>query len=749
MSTSSNPSSDNESDEIVTTEKPLKGKYSSGLSVSSKANTKPEISEKIISNAPPLGKVNNSIQSIIPPKTLKANPGINQAYIPQPPTILPKSFEINPSNIKPPHLSAASPLLEQSKNESKTIDNPSTSNTSDNKKEFNTTEQQIPVLKPEPKLPFNSNLYSPPLIAPIAKSQNEPPKIIKIQEIKPASGLPSGFPPSQSIIQEKPPVYSLPQNLQKAKEFKPSSTINLAPPLNQKGQEAKSTLPANSTSPLPQNLPPSFSSKIQESKISLVNNPVSQIPQGLPQGKINIPENRPPSLINSVFPKPQNDQKNIQEIKPLQKLEEQINESNEKLNPQFSTRPTPLIKYPEISKPEENKKINLPPPSLSSFNQNPPQIIPPPPLSGMNPVNPQIVGKNAEKKMITRSSSNQPGENLLKSYVNLINDIKVQTFSKHVDNKSSMGVSTVLPAKVQGPIKKLNLTEQIKNLVELTTEIISNININNYLEIKQEIHKIIQDLQEINPKIAKNLKENISFIIKCSLCQSNDITIELKCKHILCEKCSTKNLIVKESIKENISEYQYHCPLCDIELTPYEINSIFSNESAQAIKQKNALEIIFIQKNKENDYNIYCKMCKTRKNYNMFYDFACMHMCIDCIGHEIRNGKENCKYCNEKFERIDSISSTTRICHGCNYEWYFLGNFMKILSDGHVLCCHCLSVTATQGQCKACDKKITKLEQIDINYFLFVVCESCKRDLFKQEFTNLDRPICNDCSHNH
>lgn len=291
-------------------------------------------------------------------------------------------------------------------------------------------------------------------------------------------------------------------------------------------------------------------------------------------------------------------------------------------------------------------------------------------------------------------------------------------------------------------IKKANYSEQIKLATQVVCDLIRKINIKKYQKAKPEIDEKIAALTTANWKIGEKITKVLNVSITCHLCESPEIFIELSCQHILCKICAKKNLKFQENSRKQKSK-NFLCPICEKKLSHEDLFEIFGNQN---IKQKNNLEKAWIMDTFAQKRLVSCQKCLKMKTFTDYYEVTCMHMCSDCIEDSLRELNFNCLVCSVQFENASIINEIVKKCAACHKSLHVVGDYMKQVCDGHLLCGSCINSCLIRVSCIVCEKKLSRLEEIELNNFMFQVCKLCKQSLFRGYFQSLSESICMDCS---
>ena len=364
---------------------------------------------------------------------------------------------------------------------------------------------------------------------------------------------------------------------------------------------------------------------------------------------------------------------------------------------------------------------------------------------GVRPSSPSEQGQNLMGKFSTMKSNNKRvQENPLMAASldesNFRNLEQSQKLRQIVVNRGQIP----LPSKNRNMFMKVNHTQQIETIFYLIQEIISKLDVNKYLEFNKSIGEAIYNLSQVSSRHSDTIKEHITKAATCSMCRSLESNIELSCRHALCGKCSQKQIKLAENV-DGENPYDYFCPICDEKLSNQEIKCIFPG-TVHPIKIN--LEKTWILNRFAMGNLVTCHSCKKVKGKDGFFESTCMHMCRDCVARSIRDNKYECSACEKEFDNIEKLSGMEMQCMGCSDQAYFVGDYMKVICHGHLLCNVCLYLSLNKTLCVACNRRLSKFEEIEINDHLFRVCRSCGRDADRKIFNDPGKAVCNECESN-
>ena len=429
--------------------------------------------------------------------------------------------------------------------------------------------------------------------------------------------------------------------------------------------------------------------------------------------------NNPPSLSNNIPPpinEPLSIKKNGPDIKP----------------------PTiPFAQKVEEKKSYENK------PNFAN-NKEPPSILKNSGLSSSK--NSFLISKESGREK--QKNFKQPDLNSPSTSINLNPENLKVNISRASSNQSSFKNSENLtvPATIKIPlvekkkIKKVEPSDLVNLLDTITKSVLPLIDFNKFIQNYDEIHSELIKIIDSGNKTAMVVLDFLKNKLKCSYCNKNNGLIELNCDHVLCNNCFSYKLIPDGAQTEN-SFVKLLCPICSAALTEKELLQLFPREKRNF---RNEIEKTLLRKSLNS--GVFCKKClKLKKD---FIEGACFHMCVDCVADTLRKRNFICEFCKLDYQDFFDLCNLRQNCEACNESLYYVGNYMKTLNDGHLLCSHCLNISMIQGKCKKCEKKLSKVEKIEIENFLFKHCEQCNRENFRGEFvfsTCCSFSVCRDC----
>ncbi|OMJ92955.1 hypothetical protein SteCoe_4173 [Stentor coeruleus] len=403
---------------------------------------------------------------------------------------------------------------------------------------------------------------------------------------------------------------------------------------------------------------------------------------------------------------------------PQNTLDTQINKPlNPKTNPQI---PNPNLNQPIIHNPNiPHKETTEQDPKLSNpLNQNPPKIL----------QSNQFLNKTICEALPSR--------------LNLSNIETNSNISKnrHSTRQAPVYLSTLQPPSLKQPPKRPQ--ESVSSKLNLISLLITLINPEKSSQVRDMIIKLCPELKQDYPKICESIFEKISNICYCNFCKKNETRFELSCSHKLCQNCANNNLINRMHLS---TLPEFGCPLCHKKISYQDLENIYPKDK---ISEKYALEKSLIDK-ALNVYNVICAKCKKPRDYNMFYNKTCLHMCKECIATNIRWKKYECDYCGSNFGNNDEINNEKKYCDGCKIEVYYIGDYVRKMNDGCFLCSNCLQDTYNYRACKACLKQVSQQELCEIDGFLYDVCNLCGNEFDVLNFKVLmccKNLVCEKCS---
>ena len=284
----------------------------------------------------------------------------------------------------------------------------------------------------------------------------------------------------------------------------------------------------------------------------------------------------------------------------------------------------------------------------------------------------------------------------------------------------------------------VNSETSLINFAELLIPCIKSEEIHNFIKVNSDG---IEKLNSEYPKMSQNITAITYSISFCQLCKNNQFSFEFTCNHSLCDECLYTRLI---GIECNSSVPILGCPICEQKISENEIKAIFSCEFEN---KRKILERPFIIQ-AITDSKILCKKCKKMCRAENFLDYTCMHMCKDCIAENLRYENMNCDYCENEFDNIEYILNEMVVCDYCKNTVYYVGNFVKKLYDGHLLCGPCLINSLNNNICIECHTVLSAKEAKEIALLLFENCTICDKSVLKENiilFACCDKYICNHC----
>ncbi|OMJ68033.1 hypothetical protein SteCoe_34634 [Stentor coeruleus] len=291
-------------------------------------------------------------------------------------------------------------------------------------------------------------------------------------------------------------------------------------------------------------------------------------------------------------------------------------------------------------------------------------------------------------------------------------------------NKSGLlnNKTTIIPATISSnlTIKRIPTEELSKTLSNIINHLIPFIDINKVFPSQS---KILDEIVFSNYEHAHQISEYLKSY-KCNNCKSESPKIQLSCKHSFCESCTNSFKII--SSIENPNHPTLLCSICTKPITENEYNLLFLQNNEKILNFEN--DFLLEKLNTQG----FLKCCICNKNKNKYYQTSCYHMCKDCVAENIRLKKFQCSICIKSFTNIENILYEIVLCDNCQIKGYYIGDYMKSINGGKcTLCSLCLNKSLNQGMCEKCGKKVSKIDKIKINDFLFIKCEVCGEDIFR------------------
>ena len=91
-----------------------------------------------------------------------------------------------------------------------------------------------------------------------------------------------------------------------------------------------------------------------------------------------------------------------------------------------------------------------------------------------------------------------------------------------------------------------------------------------------------------------------------------------------------------------------------------------------------------------------------------------------------------CEKCSQDFPDLQSMANEIVECQKCKHSVYFIGDLVKEIHDGCILCSNCIYHSLNQGICEFCGKRLTKVEKLELNDHLFAFCAACTKEVARQ-----------------
>lgn len=499
--------------------------------------------------------------------------------------------------------------------------------------------------------------------------------------------------------------------------------------------------------------------------------------QSKPESKPSIPEPLKPQF-KPFIPQPDQSSKELSQIpssepskiiEPSKKTSEEgvlkISNLEQPIKPLISENPINKLDQVPLPNPQniipQNSNSNFKPPvSLTSqFQSVPvspqiPKFIPQ--LRPLNPQGPQLnisptPLQNLQKPPQDPTSnpspelpSNEKPTPESRQYAKSISNSEASSKLTHI-NCSNLAanaqyiVPIAIPSIKKLP-KKIN-QDSIPDKLQFINLLLTIISPEKSSHVKDQIFAVCPNIKHEYPDIYDLITKKLNNLCICNLCQVGQTDFELNCSHKLCGLCARTKLM---NLNSESSIPTLACPLCYNALSYQSLERIFPKSQCsfrydlEARLVKEALEYADVQ----------CKKCKKSRSSDMFVSESCMHMCKECIATSIRWQVFSCEFCDCPFQALENLRQNTIPCDGCGHQVYYIGDYVKKLSDGHSLCSECLRITLLTTKCQQCSKTLTHQELIEIDTFLYDHCAKCGIEYGIGNFKILrccKNYICDDC----
>ena len=423
------------------------------------------------------------------------------------------------------------------------------------------------------------------------------------------------------------------------------------------------------------------------------------------------------------------------------------------------------------SKPSNNPPLNQnimnPPPinspSLYSQNKNPPgatgpmvkpnSFIPQVPVGNSLPFankarTDQILENSAHGSRISQFIPNPklPGPPIPSNNRNLPPaELKPRFHSETKDGSDEINLRKTIPleeknkkyemlknlptANIKKEIKKVDPEMLLQVLEKILDQAVELVDYNKIILEYNHIEKELLAFVDVGYLKASQILDKLRNHMKCCGCHNPPI-IELSCGHLLCDECCKKR-IHPDLDSNNPEIILLCCPQCHQCLRDIEIEHIFAGENRI---YRNEIEKSIRIQMLPNGIN--CMTCHKKKY--QFFESTCLHMCSECIAESIRNRNIVCEVCAILFENYESIINYQVKCDSCQTHVFYIGDMVKTMHDHKMICNICLSESFNQCTCKCCSRKLSKIEKVELNEFLFMQCQPCGGSIDKRAVRHLD-----------
>ncbi|CAG9311344.1 unnamed protein product [Blepharisma stoltei] len=248
----------------------------------------------------------------------------------------------------------------------------------------------------------------------------------------------------------------------------------------------------------------------------------------------------------------------------------------------------------------------------------------------------------------------------------------------------------------------------------------------------------------------------------CEKCQVNLYEGVTSCNHKLCKECSieslrkrTNGLILLTTYEEE--SFRTMCPKCKKKLLDKDLEAILGDNyeiydlerNKRQLEQDNQRRHAYMSTSSETDHE--CFTChKELKDEMCFKNDVCKHQCKECLASSMRRGRTGCPHCRQTYSM--NISTENDICQGCNQLMYFIGNNLRKVCNGHLMCNRCINESYQAKKCKICKITADRNLLLEFDRILFGRCTGpCEQkkllDYFiLKECCNQD--VCIECQAN-
>ena len=154
------------------------------------------------------------------------------------------------------------------------------------------------------------------------------------------------------------------------------------------------------------------------------------------------------------------------------------------------------------------------------------------------------------------------------------------------------------------------------------------------------------------------------------------------------------------------------------------------------------------QKDKKNLNMMLCFGCFKEKQYSLFKDTDCLHLCKLCYFIEISKRRKWCKICKNEYQNPDEYIQRNVKCDRKKCEYNGIFETFYTLDCNHTFCMNCLEKVNKKRRCLRCPKNVLNNDLYNIQNRWSVACEICNNVknmnlIVKQSCC--ERDICLEC----